>query len=420
MSEQIELIEIEKIKPDPTQPRIEFDEKKIQELASTYKTQGMIHTIEIDENNTIILGERRWRAAKLIDLEKVKATRKTGLDKATRLERQLIDDANRKDLSDMERAWAYATGIININLKAQGKDERYTIPQVKEMKNENLVNLIGLSVGGRGHSSGASELSRRIGVSQVTISNYLQLLKLSDLFQKGIEKGFVVGEKEVKDEETGEIEIKDDIQKIPKTYGEIIARVKDDKLRGKLEGVVLKDAQIPKKEREKRVFKTHDDLDEVVSFIEKPTVPSPIEEKKDVEVPLTTKEKTDLVEGRKTVDEVKMKKQWDVTDEVIKEKIESMPAEEKKEIEEIKQRMIESRVETQRILNDPKTKERGKWFTNWLVLGNMVNLVEAAFCPKCGKTQTIKFACCDLDILAAIDLTQKKLDELPKADREVK
>ncbi|HUS49671.1 MAG TPA: ParB/RepB/Spo0J family partition protein, partial [Candidatus Paceibacterota bacterium] len=215
MSEQIELIEIEKIKPDLNQPRIEFDEKELQELASTYKTQGMIHTIEIDENNTIILGERRWRAAKLIDLEKVKATRKIGLNKATRLERQLIDDANRKDLSEMERAWAYATAVININLEAQGKEERHTIREVKEMDNVYLVNLLNRRIGTDGQrdgvaKSGSSELSRKIGVPQTTIWNYLQLLKLSPEFQEGIKKGFVVGEKEVKDEETGETELKDD------------------------------------------------------------------------------------------------------------------------------------------------------------------------------------------------------------------
>lgn len=219
MSEQIELIEIKKIKPDPNQPRIEFDEKKIQELASTYKTQGMIHTIEIDENNTIILGERRWRAAKLIDLKKVKTTRKIGLDKATRLERQLIDDANRKDLSDMERAWAYATAIININSEAQGKKERYTILEVKKMKKDPLLKLVGVQedLSKKSISYGSKNLSEKIGVPQATISYYISMLKTSTEVQKAVEDG-----------------------ELPGSYAAEIAKVKDPEQQQKVASIVLK------------------------------------------------------------------------------------------------------------------------------------------------------------------------------------
>jgi len=68
---KIKEIEVEKIKPDPEQPRESFDKEKLKELAQTFKTQGIIQPIEIDENYQIITGERRWRAAKLAGLKKI-------------------------------------------------------------------------------------------------------------------------------------------------------------------------------------------------------------------------------------------------------------------------------------------------------------------------------------------------------------
>lgn len=53
------------LKPDPDQPRKKFDDEVINNLAQTMKSQGIINTIEIDENDIIITGELRWRAAKI-------------------------------------------------------------------------------------------------------------------------------------------------------------------------------------------------------------------------------------------------------------------------------------------------------------------------------------------------------------------
>ena len=54
---------------------------------------------------------------------------------------QLIEDAQRKELSDMERAWAYATAIANINIGGN-----FTLKQVKEMKHGPLINLLMVNV----------------------------------------------------------------------------------------------------------------------------------------------------------------------------------------------------------------------------------------------------------------------------------
>ncbi len=94
----------------------------------------------------------------------------------------------------MERAWAYATAIININQEAQGKEERFTIPEVKALAKVQLINLLtGIRSirkpdSDKQASGGSSELSRRIGVGQATINNFVQLLGLSKPMQEKIEE----------------------------------------------------------------------------------------------------------------------------------------------------------------------------------------------------------------------------------------
>ena len=67
---------IDKVKPDPNNPRKEFDEEKLTALAEGIKIHGVINPIEIDENNIILDGERRWRASKMAGLTKIPFKRK--------------------------------------------------------------------------------------------------------------------------------------------------------------------------------------------------------------------------------------------------------------------------------------------------------------------------------------------------------
>lgn len=91
-----------------------------------------------------------------------------------RLERQLIDDAQRKKLNAGERWWAYAAGVASIN----DSERDYTIPEIKRMWKKNpmhLASLLDAQTGGDGgtKNQGQAELARRIGVAQTTISYYL-------------------------------------------------------------------------------------------------------------------------------------------------------------------------------------------------------------------------------------------------------
>jgi len=245
--EKIEYMNPEFIFPDPNQPRTVFDETEIEELAATYKEQGVINPIEIDDFNIIVLGERRWRGAKLAKLELVPVKRKSGLNPRVRLERQLIDDAQRKNLNDIERAWAYATAVININQEVNttnGEIPRiYTLPEVKAINKEHLINLLDAKKGGPNGTikQGTAELARRIALNQSTVQKYISLLKLSPKMQEAIEEG-----------------------KVPQTYVREIARIAEEQpeVAEKLEDQVLLDFEEEK--REDRVIKTADELQEII------------------------------------------------------------------------------------------------------------------------------------------------------------
>ena len=98
---EIKEIAIDKIKPDRNQPRKEFDREKLREMTETFKTQGAISPIEIDQNNIIVTGELRWRASKLAGLKKIPYKIWRGTPEQ-RLERQLVENFNRQDMDPLE------------------------------------------------------------------------------------------------------------------------------------------------------------------------------------------------------------------------------------------------------------------------------------------------------------------------------
>lgn len=122
--EEIVYINTDTIKPDPNQPRKVNAEdpatkEAIEGYAATYKTQGQISPIEIDEDNQIIMGELRWRAAKLAKLKTVKCVVKIGLTKEEKLERQLIENFQRKNLELSE-----AIGGLRTLIKKYGSQNK--------------------------------------------------------------------------------------------------------------------------------------------------------------------------------------------------------------------------------------------------------------------------------------------------------
>ena len=145
-------IELSKIEANPFQPRSKFDEEALNELAASIKEIGLIQPITIrkiaDEKYQIIAGERRLRAAQIAGLESIPAYIRKAKDEGM-LEMALVENIQREDLDSIEIALSYQRLMDELEFTQE-------------------------------------ELSTRVGKKRSTIANYLRLLKLPAIIQKGI------------------------------------------------------------------------------------------------------------------------------------------------------------------------------------------------------------------------------------------
>lgn len=151
-SSAINEIAIDLIKPNPDQPRINFDEEALEELATSIRELGIIQPLTLRSaeagNYMIISGERRYRAAKLAGLDTVPAYVRTANDSEL-TEMALIENIQREDLNAIEIALTFRKLIDQYNLTQE-------------------------------------RLSERIGKKRATIANFLRLLKLPAEVQLGL------------------------------------------------------------------------------------------------------------------------------------------------------------------------------------------------------------------------------------------
>ena len=132
-------VDISKIKPTKSQPRKNFDEKTLNELAKSIKENGLIQPIVVRKkgnNYEIIAGERRWRAAQKAGIKKLPIIIKDASDLNV-LELALIENLQREDLNPIEEAEAFNQLIEDFNLtheevsKKIGKDRSTVTNQVR-------------------------------------------------------------------------------------------------------------------------------------------------------------------------------------------------------------------------------------------------------------------------------------------------
>lgn len=151
-SSSINEIELSKIQPNPEQPRSVFEQESLEELATSIRSMGVIQPITLKEINEeqylIISGERRYRAALMVGLERIPAYIKTAADEHI-MEMALIENIQREDLNSIEIALAYQKLMENYGLTQE-------------------------------------QLSDRVGKKRTTIANYLRLLKLPAEIQMGL------------------------------------------------------------------------------------------------------------------------------------------------------------------------------------------------------------------------------------------
>ena len=150
-------VEIDSIEINPFQPRTNFNEESIKELATSIKELGLIQPITVRKlafnKYQLISGERRLRASKLVGLQTVPAYIRIANDNES-LVMALVENIQRHDLDPIEIALSYQRLIDEIQLTQE-------------------------------------QMSERVGKKRSTIANYLRLLKLDPIIQTGIRDGFI-------------------------------------------------------------------------------------------------------------------------------------------------------------------------------------------------------------------------------------
>lgn len=151
-TQQTEIL-IDTIEVNPFQPRKDFDENALQELADSIKELGVIQAISVKDMGNgkyqLISGERRLRASKIAGLKKIPAYVRTNVDDKAMLEMALVENIQREDLNAIEVALSY----------------------------KQLVDECGMT---------QEQLSTRVGKSRSAIANFLRLLNLPPKIQTGI------------------------------------------------------------------------------------------------------------------------------------------------------------------------------------------------------------------------------------------
>ncbi len=148
-------IPVDRLQPNPQQPRHHFDEGALEELAASIKRHGVLQPLLVSEDSPdrylLITGERRWRAARLAGLQTVPAVIRERLEDAEQLELALVENLQRRDLTPLEEAGAF----------------------------EHLRTSLGLS---------QQEIAARVGMDRSTVANSLRLLKLPAEVQEMVER----------------------------------------------------------------------------------------------------------------------------------------------------------------------------------------------------------------------------------------
>ena len=153
--DEIAKIAISEIRPNPNQPRREFDQSSLQELANSIKEKGVVTPITVRKLNSryeLIAGERRWRASKILNKKTIPAYIIKVKNEAEIMEIALIENIQRKNLNAIEEAEAYE--VLNTKYKMTH-----------------------------------NQISNAVGKKRVTISNSLRLLKLPIDIRKSLRVG---------------------------------------------------------------------------------------------------------------------------------------------------------------------------------------------------------------------------------------
>jgi ParB family chromosome partitioning protein len=155
----LRTVDVEAIRPNPYQPRSEFEDEALDELADSIREHGLIQPLIVHEESpgdyTLIAGERRWRACRRAGIEQVPVVVKEATPQEM-LELALIENIQRADLNPLEEGLAYQQLMEDFGLKHE-------------------------------------EIARRVGKSRSAVSNTLRLLDLPEKVRLSVLNGEISG-----------------------------------------------------------------------------------------------------------------------------------------------------------------------------------------------------------------------------------
>ena len=152
--ERVQRVPLDRIRPCPLQPRKDFSDEALRELADSIREQGIVQPLIVRERGgffELIAGERRWRAAQLLNLPEVPVITREADDRAV-LELALIENLQRENLNAVEEAHGYAQLA-----------EQFQLTQ--------------------------EDIAAKVGKSRAAVANSLRLLKLPAIVQKYLREG---------------------------------------------------------------------------------------------------------------------------------------------------------------------------------------------------------------------------------------
>ncbi|MGD2078325.1 MAG: ParB/RepB/Spo0J family partition protein [Chloroflexota bacterium] len=176
---QLLSIRLDAIVADPDQPRRTFPDESLAELSESIRQDGVIQPIEVTEQDSgqymIVHGERRWRAAEMAGMETIPAVvRRQDYDTITRLVRQLVENMQREDLNDIDRA----AGLLRMRELMQAElDAR---PADQEDKNANTP---------WSKTVTWAKVGKRLGMTRQRIHQLIRLLDLPKSIKEDVRNG---------------------------------------------------------------------------------------------------------------------------------------------------------------------------------------------------------------------------------------
>ena len=255
------LVKITKVEPNREQPRKNFDEDALLELAESIKQFGLLQPILVQDRKDyyeIIAGERRWRAAKLAGLKEVPVIIKN-LTEQEIVEIALIENIQREDLNPIEEALAYKKLLEEFNLKQDEVAERVSKSRTAVTNSMRLLKL-------------SDEVQRMIIDEMITTGHARALLAVADSEQQYLLAQRIFDEK---------LSVRE-IEKIVKNMGKPAKEKKDKSIDENLQ-VIYQDISeklkvklgtkvnvVPKENGRGKIeieFYSHDELDRILSQI---------------------------------------------------------------------------------------------------------------------------------------------------------